>query len=229
VGERHPLTAAGRTTTIHLARPTGTARSGVVLLHPWWGLTDDTIDVAERLASAGFVVGAPDLYAGPIATTIDEAERLSSAVDESAADAWALAAADAVLRLLDATEPRIATVGFSFGVPWAVWLAAQRPHVAATVAYYGTTAGPSIVRGSAPVLGHFAEDDPYEPAEGVDAFESALRRAGREVEFHRYPGTGHWFAEPSRDAHDPVAASTALERTIRFLEDRLLPVASPAA
>jgi carboxymethylenebutenolidase len=41
------------------------------------------------------------------------------------------------------------------------------------------------------------------------------------VTIHRYPGTGHWFAEPSRDAYRPDAADLAFERTVEFLRERL--------
>ena len=56
----------------------------------------------------------------------------------------------------------------------------------------------------------------------MKALEDGLREAGRERSRPtRYPGTGHWFAEPSRDAYRPAAAELAFERTIAFLEDRL--------
>ncbi len=72
-----------------------------MVLHPWWGLNGDVMAFADRLAAAGFVVAAPDLYGGAVATTIDAAERLSEGIDEAAAAAWALAATD---QALDAAE-----------------------------------------------------------------------------------------------------------------------------
>jgi carboxymethylenebutenolidase len=48
-----------------------------------------------------------------------------------------------------------------------------------------------------------------------------LRSAGRDVVFHRYLGTGHWFAEPSRDAYRADAAELAFERTVAFLRKQL--------
>ena len=78
-----------------------------------------------------------------------------------------------------------------------------------------------IKRSKAPLLGHFAENDPYESPEGVRELEQAYRDAGREVTTHVYPGTGHWFAEPSRDAYRPDAAQLAFERTVAFLRSRL--------
>jgi carboxymethylenebutenolidase len=109
------------------------------------------------------------------------------------------------------------------GAAWAIWGAAQRPAVVASVVYYGSMAGPSLARASVPVLGHFAEVDPYEPDDAVLAFERALRDARRSVVIHRYPGTGHWFAEPSRDAWRPEAAALAFERTVAFLREHLEP------
>lgn len=192
---------------------------GVAVFHPWWGLNDDVIAYAERLAGAGFSVVAPDLVRGRLASTVEDAERLASEKDEDHAGAVALAAID---RLAESDgAARVGAVGFSMGCAWAIWCAAQRSAVAASVVYYGTMAGPSLTRASVPVLGHFAESDPYEPDEAVLAFERTLRDARRRVVIHRYPGTGHWFAEPSRDAWRPRAAELAFERTVAFLRDHL--------
>ena len=54
------------------------------------------------------------------------------------------------------------------------------------------------------------------------AFEDALRSAGRDVAIHRYPGTGHWFAEPSRDAYRADPAELAVDRTVAFLRAHLV-------
>jgi dienelactone hydrolase len=43
--------------------------------------------------------------------------------------------------------------------------------------------------------------------------------AGRPIEFHHYPGTGHWFFEADRtDAFNADAAKMAWERTLAFLK-----------
>jgi carboxymethylenebutenolidase len=51
--------------------------------------------------------------------------------------------------------------------------------------------------------------------------EDGFRAAGRRATVHRYPGTGHWFAEPSRDAYRKEAAELAFSRTIEFLRAEL--------
>jgi carboxymethylenebutenolidase len=211
------VTVGGESVRLYASRVVDAA-AGVVLFHPWWGLHDDVIAYADRLADAGFPVVAPDLVRGRIATTVEEAEQLASGVDEAHADAVALAAVE---QLSAGGAARIGAVGFSMGVPWALWCATQRPAVACSVVYYGTLQGASLTRAAVPVLGHFAEADPYEPDQAVQAFERALRDAGRRVVIHRYPGTGHWFAEPSRDAWRPEAAGRAFERTVAFLREHL--------
>ena len=214
--------------TIHFASPspggsaaTRTKTSGVIVLHPWWGLNADVIGFADRLAERGFEVAAPDLYDGKIATTVEDAERFSDSVNEDVADARVLETVEALLGRIGDPSARVGAVGFSFGGAWALWLPAQRPEVVATVVYYGSIEGPSLTRARTPVLSHFAEDDPYESPDGVAQFERTLRTAGREVEIDVYPGTGHWFAEPSNAAYDAEAAELAFERTVTFLDRHL--------
>ena len=54
------------------------------------------------------------------------------------------------------------------------------------------------------------------------ALEAKIRAAGREVTFHIYSGTGHWFVEPNQpEAYDAGAAELAWDRTLTFLKARL--------
>jgi carboxymethylenebutenolidase len=218
-GRTEPI-AVGDETARMYATGAGEGRPRVVVFHPWWGLDADVIAYADRLAGAGFSVAAPDLVRGRIATTVEDAERLAQEKDDAHADGVALAAID---RLAGGSghAARVGVVGFSMGAAWALWSAAQRPAVAGTVVYYGSMLGPSLAKAMVPVLGHFAETDPFEPDEGVEAFTRELRQAGRTVVIHRYPGTGHWFAEPSRDAWRNQAADLAFTRTVDFLRERL--------
>lgn len=194
--------------------------TGVLLLHAWWGLDADLLAFADRLGEAGFPVLAPDLFGGRTADTIEGAEALATGADEALADAITLGSVDALATRLGPSG-RIVALGFSFGAAWALWLPAKRSEsVVGTVVYYGSMDGPSLRSATAPVLGHFAGDDPYEPEENIAGLETALREAGREATIHRYPGTGHWFAEPSKSAYDAPAAELAWERTLAFLHAR---------
>jgi len=214
------LEVGGEPVRRYVAEAAGQDAPGVALYHAWWGLNDDVIAFADRLAAAGFHVLAPDLYRGEVTASIDEADRLSSSIDQDAVNAIALATIDRLAER-EGAGTRIGTVGFSFGAAWAVWTAGRRDQVGASVVYYGSVTGPTLAAARSAVVGHFAEEDPYETAENVAAFEQGLRDAGREVTIHRYPGTGHWFAEPSRDAYRPEAAELAFDRTVEFLRRQL--------
>jgi carboxymethylenebutenolidase len=220
VGVFETIEAGGVTARVYASGDAGPGTPGVVVFHPWWGLNDDVVAYVDRLAAAGFAVTAPDLFGGQVASTIEEADRLSGSVDEAMVDAVARAAVD---HLVDRLGPaaKLVALGFSFGAHWSMWSPAERDRLAASVVYYGSTGGSVLTRASVPVLGHFAETDPYETEEGIAAFEETLRSAGRDVVIHRYTGTGHWFAEPSRDAYRAEAADLAFERTVAFLRRQL--------
>lgn len=203
-----------------LALPASGHGRGVLLLHAWWGLNDTMKAFAKRLAEAGYVVFAPDLYHGKIARTIPEAEALGQALDaehQRAKDE--IAAATRYLgEQVGETASELAVVGFSLGAFYALDLSAAAPeHIRTVVLYYGT-GDADYSHSRAAYLGHFAEDDPYEPPENVAYVENALKDAGRPVTFYRYSGTGHWFSEPDRsDAYNEAAAELAWERTLAFL------------
>ncbi len=215
---------SGTTARLYVSGMNGRAasdeRPGVLVLHPWWGLNQDVMDFADRLGLEGYAVAAPDMFNGKVETTVEGAEKTSDEADQAVVGSIVLAAADWLAGRVGSSG--IAALGFSYGGAWAVWAPTRRPNISATVVYYGTWTGPVLEAAKVPVLGHFAEDDPYESAESVAAFEEGLEKAGRDAEIHRYPGTGHWFAEPSRkDAYDPKAAELAFGRTARFLKERL--------
>jgi carboxymethylenebutenolidase len=174
-----------------------------------------------QLAESGFVAFAPDLYHGKVADNIADAETLGQALDANHLQAKA-EIAQATMYLDERAEQAgrgLAVIGFSLGAYYALDLAAADPeHIRSVVLFYGTGGG-DFSNSRAAYLGHFAENDEFEPQSNVDELEASLRRAGRPVTFYRYPGTGHWFFEPDRsDAYNPAAASLAWDRTLAFLK-----------
>ncbi len=204
----------------YLALPLTGEGSAVLVLHAWWGLNDTIKAFCTRLAEAGFIAFAPDLYHGKIADTIADAEILGKALGANHLQANA-EIADATRFLSERAgqaDSGLAVIGFSLGANYALDLAAADPkHIRSVVLFYGTGGG-DFSNSEAAYLGHFAENDAYEPQSGVDDLEESLRHAGRLVTFHRYRDTGHWFFEPDRSqAYNPAAASLAWDRTLAFL------------
>lgn len=199
-----------------LALPSSGEGSPVLVLHPWWGLNETIKNFCARLAEAGFVAFAPDLYHGQVTDTVEGAETLSDALDGDTAAAEVAAAA----AFLNArSQGGLAVIGFSLGAFFALNLAETAPEqVRSVVLFYGTRPG-NYSAARADFLGHYAENDPFEPREEVDNLEAALHDAGRSVTFYHYADTGHWFFEPDRrDAYNAAAADLAWERTLAFLQ-----------
>jgi carboxymethylenebutenolidase len=204
------------------AIPAAGSGPGVIALHAWWGLNAFFKEFCNRLAGEGFVVFAPDLYHGAVTDTIDQAETLSSNLEQAVANQELVATVEYLQNHPAVNSASLGVIGFSLGAFLALWLAQNRPQaIAAAVLFYGTGDG-KYDKIQAPFLGHYAENDPFEPTQSVQELEQALRGAGRDVEFHTYPGTGHWFFEQDRpDAYNTDAARIAWERTVAFLKRHL--------
>ena len=202
----------------YLAIPTAGKGNAVLVLHAWWGLNDTLKAFCTRLAKSGFVAFAPDLYHGKVADNIPDAEALGRALDANHLQAKADIANATMFLDERAGQTGLAVIGFSLGAYYALDLAAADPeHIRSVVLFYGTGGG-DYSKSRAAYLGHFAENDEFEPQSNVDELEESLRRAGRPVTFHRYSGTGHWFFEPDRlQAYNQAAASLAWDRTLAFL------------
>ena len=206
----------------YLAKPKANKGRGVLVLHPWWGLNADVKAYCDRLAEAGFVAFAPDLFGGKTATTQEGAKALTKEHDAKAPQLM-VQIREAAKYLGDMTgKPEIGVVGFSFGGYYALEFSNTEPsRVRAVVAYYGL-GHEEFGASKAAYLGHFAEKDDFESKESVDALEKLLKDAGRPVTVHTYPETKHWFAEPSvAEAYDKAASELAFERTVAFLRGQL--------
>jgi carboxymethylenebutenolidase len=222
------FTVDGRTTSAYLAVPETGGGPGVLVLHAWWGLTEPFRQVCDRLAEAGFVALAPDLYHGKTARTVEEAQALGSALDQDVEGVRSdLEGAAQFLRQHDSTNmasarSKLALVGFSLGGAYALDMSVNLPEeIAAVVTFYASYSGLDYSSAKAAYLCHFAEDDPFEPAEAVAEMQQALQAAKRPVTVYTYPGTKHWFFEENRPEYDAEAARLAWDRTIAFLHERL--------
>jgi len=215
------LKAGDETGSAYLAAPTN-GGPAVLVLHAWWGLTPVFKRVCDRLAEAGFVTLAPDLYAGRTASTIAEAEALLNQRNTPYMQALAVEAVKALRgHALNTTHGKIGTIGFSMGAAWVIALASELDDIAAGVLFYGAGDG-NFARIKAAIQGHFAVGDEWEPDEGVQHMEAELVKAGVATEFHRYTGVGHWFFEDDKpDHYNAPAAQLAWDRTLTFLRQHV--------
>ena len=172
---------------------------GVLLLHPWWGVTPAVVGWAQALAGAGRRVLVPDLYDGRVVETvtgsIPQAEALADALEHATVLSRLAPLADE----LAATGAPWAAVGFSLGGFLASSLGA------------GGTAVPHHVEV------HAADADPWFTDDELADVAAGYRAAGADVVVHRYPGCGHWFAEDGSPGYDAAGAALARQRVLARL------------
>ncbi len=196
----------------------GETLPGIVMIHEWWGLNSNVKAEADRYAGAGYHVLAVDLF-GKVAATPEEARQLVQGLNQQAATAQLLAAAD-YLRTLPNATGRVGSLGWCFGGGQSLTLAMHDPKLDAMVLYYGQPVvdPQQLAKITAPVLGHFGETDQSIPLARVTEFAQALSAAVVAHLIYTYPGAGHAFANPTNtNAYQRDAAQAANKRTEEFL------------
>lgn len=209
------LDVNGKSVNAYLANGSG---PGVLLLHAWWGLKPFFKEVCDQIAEQGFTVLAPDMRDGQVAQTIDEAKALMEKSDSQLTGDIVMAAKDYLRTMV---KSKIGVVGFSMGAAWALVAASYKPEqIAAIVLFYGNE-GVDYGKITAKVMGHYSDNDEWEPNEYVDNAFAEFKKAGVDATRHTYPGVAHWFVESDRPEYDPAAAQLAWTRTYEFLKNNL--------
>ena len=198
---------------------------GVVMIHEWWGLDEETREKADRLSRRGFAVLAIDAYRGKSADSVPGAIMLVSTTprDRIAAD---VDAGWSYLAGLPRVDPqRMGAVGFCFGGTQTMLLGVRNARLKAAVIFYGS--GPITdpaklghLGVGGPVLGIFGDKDSNIPTRDALAFGAAMKAKGISSELTVYPGQGHAFVKAgSIDA--PGASRDAWNQMVDFLVSAL--------
>jgi carboxymethylenebutenolidase len=213
-----------------LARPEGKARAAaVIVVQEAFGLNAHVKDVAQRIASEGYVTLAPDLfYRGGAGRTagydeLPKALQLMGALkdDEIVADVAASVAHLERQPFVDAA--RLGITGFCMGGRVSYLAACALPDkFKAAVPFYG--GGIPIERTAtlkAPVLAFFGDEDPFIPLEQVEKLRAEAARLGKQVEAVVYPKAPHGFFCNERESYRAEAAADAWKRTLAFFARHL--------
>jgi carboxymethylenebutenolidase len=214
----------GSTASGYLAKPDSGTGPGVVVIQEWWGLVDHIKDVADRFAHQGFVALAPDLYHGKTTRSPDEAGKLFMALKIDRAEKDLRGAIQFVLEQKEVTGGKIGTVGFCMGGQLSLYAACANASVGACVDFYGIhpNVHPNIAGLQAPVLGFFAEKDGSVTPDAARKLEAQLKSAGKQAEFHIYPGVSHAFFNDTRaEVYSAIYAKQSWERMLIFFREHL--------
>jgi dienelactone hydrolase len=178
---------------------------GVIVVHEWWGHNQHARNQAIRLAKAGYVGFALDMYGkGKVTSHPKDAQAFATEAtkDPQVVKARFLAALD-VLRKDPHVDPeRIAAIGYCFGGGVALGMARQGVDLDAVVSFHGSIAtqqpaAPGAVKARLLVLN--GADDGMVSAEQIEAFKKEMTAARAKFEFVNLPHAKHSFTNPDAD------------------------------
>ena len=209
------------------ARADSRTPSVVIIMH-LWGVDESIRDVVRRLAKAGFVAIAPDLYAHSGAPNGDGSSDstlflpYARRLTPEKVDADIAAAATWLSRQYPQTKTAI--LGFCMGGRIAMRAAIDdRGLFAAVCSFYGDVNPIDPAAILTPYYGSYGARDTGIPADKVRSFTAALA-VPHDVRI--YDEAGHAFFDDQRPSYVPTAAADAWDRLLRFLQ-RYLGTPSP--
>ncbi|MCX4749625.1 dienelactone hydrolase family protein [Kitasatospora sp. NBC_01287] len=187
----------------------------ILLLHSAYGLRPAVHDAAERLRAAGHTVHTPDLYDGQV---FDDLEAGMAHREEIGTDELLRRAVGAAAPLLT-PGTRLVYAGLSLGGALAQNLALADERALGLLLLHGTSDVRDEAVTEVPVQLHVAEPDPFETEDWLNAWYLRMRKAGAEVEVHRYRGAGHLFTDPALPDYDEEASEAAWAAALGFLAE----------
>ena len=226
------IPAADRRIPAYQARPEGAGRFPVVLVvHEVFGLHEYIRDVCRRLARAGYLALAPDLYVrqgDPAA--LASADAILEQIVVRVPDAQVMADLDAAARFAVSEQgdpERIFATGFCWGGR-IIWLyAAHSRGLVAAAAWYGRLEGASrpetpehptdlADRPLRPVLGLYGTEDAGIPLDSVFRMRKKLAQAQSSSEILIFPDAPHGFHADYRESYRPMAAEEGWRRMLAW-------------
>ncbi|GAB1579840.1 dienelactone hydrolase family protein [Bordetella petrii] len=231
------LPVADGTIAAYYAAPQGKTGLPVVLVvQEIFGVHEHIKDVCRRLAKAGYLAIAPELYQRQgDASQYTDIPKLVADIVSKVPDEQVYGDLDACLAWAAAhggDTARTGITGFCWGGRITWMYAARNPAVKAGVAWYGKLSsghGPLIKQVvldvaadlHAPVLGLYGGQDASIPLQDVDALKGRLAQgnaAARASEVVVYPEAGHAFLADYRPSYREDDARDGWQRMLAWFE-----------
>ena len=210
----------GHTFNTYIAKPSGKARGGVVVVQEIFGLSPHICHLADGYAQDGYLAVAPALFDrvarnlvlgySPPEVELGKGYRKQIPTAKTILD---IAAAAAICR----HAGKVAVIGFCWGGRLA-WAAASEVPLGAAVCYYGGGIVEELSKTpKCPTMLHFGERDRSIPLSDVER----IREAFPEGLYHLY-AAGHAFGNDDRPQnYDAEATALAHARTAAFLAQHI--------
>ncbi len=204
---------------------------GVVVLHEAFGLTVDIKQQADRLAAAGYLALAPDLYTagGAVRCLKGTFAALLRGQGKAFGD---IEAARALLAGRADCTGKVGVIGFCMGGGFALLAASQGFDAAAPNYGHLPENAVEALGGACPIVASYGRRDPSLRGAALE-LERVLTEVGVDHDVKEYPDAGHSFMNRHNSGplsvlervgglsyHEP-SAEDAWGRILRFFEEHL--------
>lgn len=230
------INSAGFKVPAYRAAPAGKTNLPVVLVvQEIFGVHEYIADTCRRLAKAGYLAVAPEMFArqgDPRQYT--EVAKLIAELVSKVPDAQVMADLDATVEWAQANggSKKVGITGFCWGGRITWLYAAHNPQVKAGVAWYGRLVGQASANTpshpvnvaktlNGPVLGLYGSADSGIPLTTVNEMKDALAAgsaAAKRSEFVVYPGAPHAFHADYRPSYRKDAAEDGWQRALAWFK-----------
>jgi carboxymethylenebutenolidase len=208
----------------------------VLVVSEIFGVHEYIADVTRRLARAGYLAIAPELFTRQgDPSTYGEIAKIQSEIIAKVPDAQVMTDLDACVAWAaqnGGQTDKLAITGFCWGGRITWLYAAHQPRLKAAVAWYGRLVGAVTPNNpshpvdlasqiKAPVLGLYGGADTGIPLDTVDKMKSALSQgpsAAKASEFVVYPEAPHAFHADYRPSYRQAAADDGWQRLLAWLK-----------
>ena len=208
---------------------------GVLVVHEWWGHNEHARSAAKKLAQAGYVAFALDMYGkGKVATHPKDAQAfMAEATKDPETVKARFDAALALLKEQPQVDPeRIGVVGYCFGGTVALEMARAGEDLDAVATFHAGLApkGQPAEKGNVKpkILVQTGGADAMVPPEQVKAFEEEMKSADVDARVITYPGAKHSFTNPNAKkagmeqlAYDPKVDKASWKEALTFFGETL--------
>ena len=208
----------------------------VLVVSEIFGVHEYIADVTRRLARAGYLAIAPELFARQgDPNEYGEIARIQSEIIAKVPDAQVMGDLDACVAWAGqhgGQADKLAITGFCWGGRITWLYAAHQPRLKAGVAWYGRLVGAAtpntprhpvdlVSQLKAPVLGLYGGADTGIPLDTVDKMKSALAQGpapAKASDFVVYPDMPHAFHADYRPSYRQAAAEDGWKRMLGWLK-----------
>ena len=223
----------------YTAKPSGKGPfPGVVLIHHLPGWSELYIEMTRKFAHNGYMAICANLYERAGQGHPDDVAAKVRA-DGGIADAQMVGDTEAAVKWMRAQpghNGKVGLIGSCSGGRHAFIYACTKKDVDACVELWGgrvvmgkeelnpkTPTAPIDMTANlcCPLLGLFGNDDRAPSPEQVNQHEEALKKSGKNYEFHRYDGAGHGFFYTHRPLYRVEQALDGWHKTFAFLGKHL--------